>query len=387
MSLSVTTTGPSPAEGFSLAERDRRWSHVRRLMDTAGIELLVVPTEADSRYLSQMDHNVGPTIVPLAGEVAALSSDARVGIAHQWVRDVRVVRRGWAEGIIERLEELQVDRQIVGVVGLDGGLAIPDGDLNYATFVALREVFPRARWVGATALMQEVRVLKSVEEIEALSRAAAAADAGIRACAQGLGRGASDRELWGQAVLAMLRAEGDHPRSGRLELVSMHAPSAPAPGAIGHTVGPGDALWVEVDGRFRGYEAHGAHVPARGPIPPDWRDAWAVLREAWDRAWLAIRPGVPCAEVLQAARAAAPAGYRVRTVIQGQGLGNDLPRVFEPQPADESGPTLVEGMCFALKPYVAWSCAGQDSEITWADTLVVTREGARRLGAREPARS
>jgi Xaa-Pro aminopeptidase len=354
-------------------------------MDAGGIDLLVVPTEADSRYLTQMDHNIGPAIVPLVGEVTAISGEGPVGsAAHQWVNDLRVVRRGWVEGIIERLAELQANAKIVGLVGLDGSPGRPDGDLNYATFIALREVFPRTRWVGATALMQQVRQVKSAEEIQALARAAAASDAGIRACAEGLARGVTDRELRGQAVLAMLRAGGDHPRSGRLEIGGMNSPLRSYSGPIGRIAGPGDALWVEVNGRFQGYEAHGAHVAALGPMPPDWRDAWAVLREGWERAWQVLRPGVAGAQVLQAARAAATAEFGVRSGILGQGLGDDPPTVMDPE-ADS--PTLEEGMCFTLKPYVGWSRAGHYREITWADTVVITRQGARRLGLREPARS
>ena len=106
-----------------------------------------------------------------------------------------------------------------------------------------------------------------------MARAAGAADAGIRACAEGLARGASSRELWGQAVLAMVRAGGDHPRLGHLEIISMGPRSVPTRNPKLETGNPvaatGHALKIELDGRSRGYEAHGAKVASLDPVPPD----------------------------------------------------------------------------------------------------------------------
>src|SRR4051812_4729480 len=291
-----------PVHSFSLAERDRRWGVVRELMATAGIDILLVPTEADSRYLSQVAYDIGPTILPLEGEVTAITNQGRVGTAAlQWVPDIRRFNRRWIAGIIDRLSELDADRKIIGITGLDGFMRKPDGDLNYQTLITLREVFSHARWVGATQLMQEARYLKSDEEVDALTRAASVADAGLMAAIDHIEVGTSDRELWGQMTLGMMRAGGDPPEFGHLGLASLEDIRGFPVRPVGDTVERSQILYTELEGRFAGYAAQGVQPAMVGPVPPDWRDAWKVCVDAWDRTWELLRPGTSLAELATAA--------------------------------------------------------------------------------------
>jgi hypothetical protein len=47
-----------------------------------------------------------------------------------------------------------------------------------------------------------------------------------------------------------------------------------------------------------------------------------------------------------------------------------------------SGRRLHEGVCFVLKPYATWSDGDGEKELNWGDTVVITGNGARRLGDR-----
>ncbi|MPZ15262.1 MAG: M24 family metallopeptidase [Chloroflexi bacterium] len=374
-----------PSEGFSLEERDRRWGLVRTHMDAAGIDILVVPDESNSRYLTQMAYDVGPTIIPLEGEVTALSNQGRVGSAAlTWVRDVRRRNRRWGEGIIERLRELDANGKIVGVVGLDGIMRRPDGDLNYATFIAMREVFQHTRWVGTSGLMQEARYRKSIEEIAFMTRAAVATDAGLRAIAGSARQGVTDRELWGQLVLGMMRAGGDPPRFAHLGATPTDDIRGFPVQPVGRVIGRGEILFNEVGGRYGGYEAQGAQPIAVGPIPSDWGDAWKVHVEAWERTWDVLRPGFTLGEIIDAARLAGSGRIRVRQTLHGQGLGDDMPLITSSSTVRNRMPgrRLEEGVCFVLKPYAEWSDANGLKELNWGDTVVITKDGARRLGTR-----
>ena len=370
---------------FSLAERDRRWSLVRSLMDLAGIDVLVASDEDNSRYLTQMEYHTGPAILPLDGEVTALTNRGRVGpAAATWINDFRAWNRRWAAGIVERLQELRAERRIVGITGLDGLMRRPEGDLNYNTFITLREMFPHTRWVGASELMQEARYVKSQEEIDFLERAARAGDAGLRRAAEQLRAGMNDRELWGEMILATLRAGGDPPRLADLGLASLRDPRGPLLQPIGRVAAPGDLLLTELDGRYAGYEAQGVQPAILGSAPPDWRDAWKVHLEAWDRTWEVLRPGATFGDVESAVGRAATRKFKAAQALHGRGLGDDIPLITFSSAAGSrmSDRVLQEGVCFVLKPYATWLDEDGEKELNWGDTVVITQGGARRLGDR-----
>lgn len=372
-------------ESFSVAERDRRWMLLRSLMDAAGIQILVVSDEDNSRYLTQMADDIGPTILPLDGEVTALTNHGRVGsAAATWVEDFRPWNRRWAAGIVDRLQELNADRKIVGVVGLDGVMRRPEGDLNYNTFITLREAFPHARWVGASELLQEARYVKSNEEIAFLTRAASATDAGLLAAAEHMRPGATDRELWGQMVLAMLRAGGDPPRFAHLGIAPLRNLRGFPVQPVGHVAAAGDMLFNEADGRYAGYDAQGVQPVALGPLPPEWAEAWKVHAEAWNRTWEVLRPGTTFAAVEAAVRPATAGRFAARQTLHGRGLGDDMPLITSSSsPSNRMGErALREGVCFVLKPYATWTDSQGEKELNWGDTVVITRDGARRLGQR-----
>jgi Xaa-Pro aminopeptidase len=374
-----------PVHSFTLRERDRRWGIVRSLMDAAGIDILIAPNPADSRYLSQMADDIGPTIVPISGDVTALSSRGRTGgAAVEWVPDIRQWSRRWIEGLIDRLQELDADRKIIGISGLDGFMRRPDGDLNYQTLIVLREVFSHARWVGATQLMQEARFVKSDEEIEALTRGAAVADAGLNAAVDHFRIGVSDRELWGQMALGMMRAGGDSPRFAHLGLAPLRDIGGLSVHPAGRTADREQLLYAEVEGLFAGYAAQGVQPAAIGPVPKDWLDAWDVCREAWDRTWELLRPGATFGEISAAAEAASKGPFRARPTLHGQGLGDDMPLITPGASVANRVPDrrLEPGVCFVLKPYAEWTDGGGPKGLNWGDTVVITETGARRLGSR-----
>lgn len=372
---------PEPAQGFSLAERDRRWTLVRGLMNDAGIDILLAMTEPDSRYLSQLTGRVGPTILPLRGEATTLTKRANLEpLTSPWIHDLRPRRLSWRDGIIERLAELDADRTIVGIVGLDGSRDWPDGNLNYGTFVGLREAFPHARWVGATTLVQEARYRKSREEVRCIERAAQAADAGLAAAAQHMTRSTGAQDLLGPVLLAVAQAGADPGSTTRFYLADTTAPTPAAAGPVGGDPQRSQILLAQVEGRVRGYGARGAQPVAIGLIPRDWADAWRVTLDVWRQAMALLRPGASLGAVVHDAEAVNRGPSRVSLIIRGAGLGDDLPVVSARSPVD--GRVLEEGVCFALLSRTAWGDPANERTLTWGDTVVITRSGARRLGSR-----
>src|SRR5713226_596434 len=113
---------------LSLSERDRRWSRVRQAMAARDLACIVTPPntghwelfQADTRYLTHIGGNCSETacVFPLEGEVTAivLNRPEFWSRAQDWVADVRTPKHDmWSEPIIERLHELGIDRQPIGI--------------------------------------------------------------------------------------------------------------------------------------------------------------------------------------------------------------------------------------------------------------------------------
>src|SRR6266511_690092 len=83
--------------GYSVAERDRRWSAVRKNAAAAGLDCVFVPVGngADARYLTQR-HDVS-VVLPTDGRPAiAVSDRGDERGASGWLTEIRPTQRAWA---------------------------------------------------------------------------------------------------------------------------------------------------------------------------------------------------------------------------------------------------------------------------------------------------
>src|ERR1041384_3701522 len=173
-----------PYPRFSLTERDRRWQAVRALMRTQNLDVIVTPQnsghsadyQANTRYLTHCGGGEPDlaAVFPLNGQVTAIATSAapRWPTVQDWTTDVREARRNYGRAIVERLNELKVDRGRIGITGLGEveGTRTPEGTILYGTWKQIREAFPNAQLVDATKILTEVRYVKSVEEIDVLTK-------------------------------------------------------------------------------------------------------------------------------------------------------------------------------------------------------------------------
>ncbi len=76
---------------------------------------------------------------------------------------------------------------------------------------AIQDAFPQAKIVNATEMMQEIRAVKSAEEVSMLERSAAIVEKTIEAMVENANPGVSEKELYGAMVHAMLANGGELP--------------------------------------------------------------------------------------------------------------------------------------------------------------------------------
>jgi len=382
----------------SLKERDRRYRLVRRAMDREGIDVLILPANhsrwdqmmADSRYLTTIG-GYGTetlTVFPRDGAVTAGVFN-RSGFwrrAQDWVADVRDCRNRWAELAIERLTELGFPaRGRIGVAGLAGLVRAPDGLVPYTTVKRLKQAFPEAHFVDATGLMQDVRMVKSAEELRYMTRSIGIIETMLDAMAAAAAPGVTEKQLYATLVGTMLAAGGESP-----SLLIMGTGKAINSGQFVPTdrvLKPGDMIVGEVEAHYNGYSGQVVQPMSLGNQPASYLDLLRASRDCFEAIAERMRPGVTLGELMdryeRTVRKAGGGRFGLaHPMMHARGLGDERPAQFGDVGLEQyRAIPLQAGMTFVLKPRVRAARGRRIGQI--GDTVVVTRNGGRRLGKRD----
>src|SRR5207253_8999523 len=107
-------------------------------------------------------------------------------------------RRNYGRVIVERLIELNVERGRIGITGLGDieGTRPPEGTIFYGTWKQIREAFPIAELIDATAILTEVRYVKSQEAIVALPKSMEIIELAFEAEIEAAWPCVNDWEVW-----------------------------------------------------------------------------------------------------------------------------------------------------------------------------------------------
>src|SRR3990172_7341623 len=152
-------TGKRVLASFSLAERDRRYAQVRRLMAERNLDCLLAPAadvgepQANSRYLCQIGGVQGGAwvVFPASGEGTAILSSARE--LRMWVANLiwpRDIRWGVASELVPaRIKELGLERGRIGVTGLVDQYQRPEGVIPFESWRRITAALPNAAFVSA----------------------------------------------------------------------------------------------------------------------------------------------------------------------------------------------------------------------------------------------
>jgi len=380
---------------FSLHERDRRWRLVRAEMKQAGLDALIaLPNQghwdqfgADIRYLTEIGgfQTEVAAVFPVEGEVTAVVRGANEiewwGLAQEWVNDLRPSRRSYGEPVIERLKELRSER--VGVIALAGLVRAPEGVVPWGTYEKIRQALPNVQFVNATDLMQEVRSVKSVEEIAFIESAAAIISSALDVLIAHSRPGVTENQLIAEMLREIVR-QGGEPIT--MLLFGTGGPEVPWAQRVVTTraLKPGDLINTEVEAKYAGYIAQALQPISLGPPAEELQKIFATTKVIFDKMLKLLKPGLSFGEVVAFYQdQVKTAGYEPDgALMHGRGLGEDAPMLWGARrDFPEVNAKLKAGHVFILKP-AAKQGEMRDS-IRAGDTVVIEANGARRLGKRE----
>jgi Xaa-Pro aminopeptidase len=304
---------------LSLAERDRRWDRLRKKMIMAGLDALVFLGNdifwgmgmANLRYALHVDSQVGADgLFCLDGAPVVWNAPPHMNrpASHyhslqEWVSDIR--DRGGTRAIASEIRARALDSARIGMVAYSSTIQTTPTFLH-EDVRELERLLPSVEWVDASALLQEMRMVKSEEEIAMLRRAGRIARLTLDALVQTARPGVTDAAVYAEMIRTQIANGADpnifnlfsagpleHPRDELWHL--LHGCDQPLSPSM-RPLRDGDLIVTEWHTKYGGYRCHTEYTVYVG------RSAPRELLRLWDVAW----------ECLDASRHALVAGRTLR---------------------------------------------------------------------------
>jgi Xaa-Pro aminopeptidase len=249
------------------------------------------------------------------------------------------------------------------------------GDRMWAVhLLGLERAAPSLTFTSASPIVGRLRSVKDDQELDALRRAGAAADATFRDICVRTFAGRREDEV--ASDLANLLIRHGHARADFTIVASGPNGASPhhEPGA--RTIERGDAVVLDFGGELDGYYSDTTRTVVVGEAPEGFREVYDLVRAAQEAAVERVAPGVEIQEIDRTARSVIErGGFGDRFVHRtGHGIGLE---VHEPPYAVEGDATVLEpGMSFSVEPGVY---LGGRFGVRIEDIVVVTDGGVEPL--------
>lgn len=312
--------------------------------------------------------------------VALLTKDGEVRsvVTHPWdVDPVQTATGGsvvYAPRLVDGLKNLLRDagNAVVAVNGLEQ---------MEARFSRVVKESAKAPPVSATLDVEEIRRVKTEEEIEWIRKAAALADRGYEQFVNVARAGMTEYELVAE-VEGFVKAHGAEDNfmlvaSGGIEVTAMKPPTA-------RKLQVGDSVITELTPQINGYYAQICRTLVIGEPSEKQRQSYAIFAEAQQAAQDLLRPGVDISDVARVQNDVfRKYGYgeytgAQYTRVRGHNLGlypDELPHVLE-----SSHYMCKKDMVIICHPNTYLPLSGY---MVFGDTLLVTETGCVSLSRTE----
>jgi Xaa-Pro aminopeptidase len=243
-----------------------------------------------------------------------------------------------------------------------------------AHLLPLQEALEDARFVSASGVLGPMRSVKDDQELGLLRRAARAADESFRRIVQTRLEGKTERDVADQ--LGELLVQMGHEKAAFTIVGGGPNAASPHHEPGGRTIQGGDAVVMDFGGRVGGYCSDITRTVVIRQPPREFDHVYEVVMEAQDRAFRAVKPGVPAEEIDRAAREVIEqAGFGDLFVHRtGHGIGLEVHE--DPYLVAGNREPLRPGMCFSIEPGIY--LPGRFG-VRIEDIVTVTEEGAQRL--------
>jgi Xaa-Pro aminopeptidase len=344
---------------FTRAEFADRLSRLRAAIANAGLDWLLVLHPVSIRWLIGQDTKSYTIFqcLPVPAKPGKLIMFTRGTDRAEFAADTRADDLRCYGGA-EPEDPMHAFARFADELGLRGarvGLEVPGGYLQPSHYVQLKSFLGDALVQEPSALVTNLRAVKSPAELDYIRRAAEINAIALRALVGAVTEGVSELELAAAAYHALLSNGSGLPAS-TMNLMTGERSAFALGGPTERRMRRGDTGLVEIGAARRRYTSTLGRQWTLGPPTQRLKDLHAVILEASDACIAAMRAGVPSVVPHEAAkRVIAKAGldhYRAHTT--GYGMAPGFPPSWGESPNMFGGSTdiLQAGMVVSVEPAV-----------------------------------
>lgn len=290
------------------------------------------------RYLSGFTGDDG--VLLYTNEERILLSDGRFEEqAKQEIRNSSFKRyRNKIDGLAQCLRSLRLRR-----LGLETQ-AIP-----YESYRRLKEKLPRMTFIPLATELADLRVRKSLEEVEKIREAIRIATQGFGDCFSRFRPGIREKMAAGYLEYRMKVRGGEKPSFPTIVASGARA-ALPHGEASAKKMGKRETVVVDFGTCYKGYHSDETKTLILGPPTREQKKIYELVRKAQEKAIREIRPGVSLRRIDAVAREVITrAGYGK---FFGHGLGHGIGLAVHEAPSlsPRGKGRVEEGMIFSVEP-------------------------------------
>ena len=363
---------------ISTAELERRWRLVRAAMAAAKIDVLLMQNNNDHmggyvRWFTDMPATNGypNTVVfprddemsvvcqgPFGGSETTAQGDVNWRGVKKIMTTPSYASAHYTKEYDPELAAKALEPFRTGTIGYVGTY-----QMSFATLDFIKRALPKARFVDATEMVDQIKVIKSAEEMELVKRAALMQDGAMRAAFAAAKPGMRDTEV---AAAAQHYSQCHGSENGIYLCASMPL-GTPSKFANRHlqnrVIQKGDqiALLVEDNGPGGMYTELGRSCVVGVKVPQEMKDELAFVREARKMTLDLLKPGTACKDIWDAFNAfMRKNGRPMEARLYCHGQGYDL--VERPLVRNDEPMKIAKDMNIVVHPtyihggYLNWLC-------------------------------
>lgn len=372
---------------FSPEEYQRRFQSVRDRMRDQNLDCLLVygsgryHNQQNLMYLSNyVDTLQAYVVFPLEDKPTLLVN----GIWHlpnaremSSINDVRWGGSRMAEVAVERLLEVGCSSGRIGLVGVDSWRQV---GMPYTHYEKLRAELPKAEFLEATELIEDVRSIRSEEEIEAVRLGAQLTDGAFESMKAAVHPGVTEVELLAEANYYAQR-HGGRVVAGLAGATSMAEPTMayPWPNPTNRPVQPGDVILSELSIAVAGYSGQLIRPIFFGEPNALYQRLFDVALAVYEGVREAMKPGNTDEDVLKASQIIQGSGFEIQApVIHGWTNRFSPPLVgFTKKHPWHVPPVFASGQTIMIEPNPI--TPDHKAGVFFGDLQLITNHGAETL--------
>jgi Xaa-Pro aminopeptidase len=348
-----------------MSEESQRLERLRARLRGEAPDGLVVTAPSNIHYLSGFRGSSGALLI--TPERAVLFSDFRY----------RLQAREQAP----EFEFIEVPRRLLAAVGAEAaasGVKRLGYDLAHLTCELRDQLTAGAADVTlapAAGLVEDLRAVKSADEIERIAAAAALADRALCHMVSLLRPGAVERDV-ALAGEFLMRREGAEAAAFPIIVASGPQSALPHAETTDRTLEPGDLVVIDIGARVSGYCSDMTRTVAIGPASDKARQIYEIVYRAQRAAAAQVRAGGVCGDLDAVARSLIEEAGHGDGFGHGLGHGVGIDVHERPRVAKGEETRLAAGNVITVEPGIYLDGFGG---VRLEDLIAVTDNGARTL--------